>query len=453
MPWDLIIRGGNVVTPDGVRRLDLAVEGGTLVEVAPGLRGTAPETIDATGLHVFPGLIDAHVHFNEPGRTEWEGFATGSAALSAGGGTCFFDMPLNSSPPTLDGASFDLKRRAAEASSRTDFALWGGLTPGNLDRLEELAERGVVGFKAFMSNSGMEDFPAADDYTLYRGMEIARTLRLPVAVHAENEELTVGLTRVARSAGRTDARAYLRSRPVIAEMEAIQRAIVFAMETGCRLHIVHVSSPFGVSVVRSHYEGNDVNVTCETCPHYLALSEADVDRLGAAAKCAPPLRPAGEVRLLWDWLVAGHIEFVASDHSPSPPAMKTSDDFFKVWGGIAGVQSTRAVLLTHDPPLPLVQIAELTAARVANRFEIRGKGRVEVGADADLAFVDLSTTFELRRDDLLDRYKLSPYVGRTFRGVMKRTMVRGNTVFHEGKVAGDFRGRLVTPAREGASLA
>src|SRR3954465_12652120 len=194
MPWDLLIRGGDVVTPDGVRAgTDVAVEGESIVELAPELSGAARETIDATGLHVFPGLIDAHVHFNEPGRTEWEGFATGSAALAAGGGTCFFDMPLNSSPPTLDGPSFDLKRRAAEASSRTDFALWGGLTPRNLDRMEELAEGGVVGFKVFMADSGIEDFAAADDYTLYRGMQIAAKLGLVVAVHAENDAITSGL--------------------------------------------------------------------------------------------------------------------------------------------------------------------------------------------------------------------------------------------------------------------
>jgi allantoinase len=168
MPWDLLIRGGDVVTPDLVRRVDVAVENGMIVEVGPELSGAARETIDATGLHVFPGLIDPHVHFNEPGRTEWEGFETGSSALAAGGGTCFFDMPLNSSPPTLDGESFDLKLAAAKANSYTDFALWGGLTPGNLDKMEELAERGVVGFKAFMSNSGIDDFPMADDYALPR---------------------------------------------------------------------------------------------------------------------------------------------------------------------------------------------------------------------------------------------------------------------------------------------
>src|SRR5690242_6121205 len=188
MPFDLLIRGGLVVTPDGVEPLDVAVEGGRIVELAAGLRGGAREEVDAAGLHVFPGLIDAHVHFNEPGRTEWEGFETGSWALAAGGGTCFFDMPLNSSPPTLDGESFDLKLAAAQANSRTDFSLWGGLTPNNLDKMEELAERGVVGFKAFMSSSGIEDFVRADDWTLERGMTIAAQLGLPVAVHAENEE-------------------------------------------------------------------------------------------------------------------------------------------------------------------------------------------------------------------------------------------------------------------------
>src|SRR3954463_5645462 len=190
MPWDTLIRGGNVVTPDGVKRLDVAVESESIVELGPQLSGAARETIDATGLHVFPGLIDPHVHFNEPGRTDWEGFDTGSAALAAGGGTCFFDMPLNAHPPTLDGESFDLKLAAALKNSRTDFALWGGLTPDNLDKMEELAERGVVGFKAFMCNSGIEDFPAADDYTLYRGMQIAAKLGLVVAVHAENDTIT-----------------------------------------------------------------------------------------------------------------------------------------------------------------------------------------------------------------------------------------------------------------------
>ena len=188
------------------------------------------------GLHVFPGLIDPHVHFNEPGRTEWEGFATGSSALAAGGGTMFFDMPLNSSPPVLDGESFDLKLEAAGRSSHTDFALWGGLTPTNLDRMEELAERGVIGFKAFMCDSGIDDFPHCDDYTLWRGMQKAATLGLIVAVHAENDLITSALAADAQVRGETSVQAYLHSRPIVAEVEAIRRAISFAREADCAAH-------------------------------------------------------------------------------------------------------------------------------------------------------------------------------------------------------------------------
>jgi allantoinase len=454
MPWDLLIRGGEVVTPDGVHRLDVAVEDGSIVELAAGLRGAAREEIDAAGLHVFPGLVDPHVHFNEPGRTEWEGFATGSAALAAGGGTCFFDMPLNSSPPTLDGPSFDLKRAAAEANSRTDFALWGGLTPGNLDRMEELAERGVVGFKAFMSSSGMDDFPRADDLTLLRGMRIAARLGLPVAVHAESEELTARLTAEARAGGCTSVRDYLASRPALAEVEAIRRAIVFARETGCSLHVVHISTAAGARAIaqgrRRLGDPVRVDVTGETCPHYLTLVAADAERLGPLAKCAPPLRDPDDVEGLWkELLYRGGISFVASDHSPAPPAMKRSNNFFDIWGGIAGVQSTLPILLTRDDiGIHCGKIADFTATRIAQRFRLAHKGRIALGLDADLTLVDGCVTYELRREDLLDRHKLNPYVGRQFRGAITRTAVRGHTVFRGGRTLAGFQGRLVTPQRQ-----
>jgi allantoinase len=457
MPFDLLIRAGTVVTTDGVYPLDVAIEAGRIIEIAPEIRRPSRETIDATGLHIFPGLIDVHVHFNEPGRTEWEGFATGSAALAAGGGTCFFEMPLNAHPPTLDGESFDLKRAAAEASSRTDFALWGGLTPANLDRLEELAERGVVGFKAFMSNSGIDDFGRADDLTLFRGMETAARLGLPVAVHAENEELTSRLTAEARAAGRTGIRDYLRSRPAIAEVDAIRRAIAFARETGCSLHIVHISTAAGVEEVleaRGHIEGHgQAQITAETCPHYLLLNEVDVERIGALAKCAPPIRAAAEVERMWTHLAHGGIDLVASDHSPAPESMKSSPDFFQVWGGVAGVQSILAALLSRDPPLPLPQVAKLTATTPAQRFGIANKGNIEVGFDADLALVDIGQRFELARAMLLDRHKLSPYVGRSFRGAVKRTIVCGQTVIADGTLIGDTRGKLLKPTRHEDSTA
>ena len=339
----MLVRGGTLVTPEEVKQADLLVDSGQIARIAPEILDGAGETLDATGLYIFPGLIDAHVHFNEPGRTDWEGLATGSAALAAGGGTVFVDMPLNSTP-TLDRASFLAKKEAAEASSLTDFALWGGLTPTNLDCLSELAECGAVGFKAFMSDSGMDDFRAADDLTLYRGMEAAAKLGLPVAVHAESEALTKALTAEAVSRGQVEVRDYLDSRPIVAELEAINRALLFAEETRADLHIVHVSTARGVALI-AEAKKRGVRVTCETCPHYLYFTDEDIERLGAALKCAPPLRSIQEREALWQAVLAREVDLIASDHSPSPPELKEGDDFFKMWGGIAGVQSSLNVLL------------------------------------------------------------------------------------------------------------
>lgn len=442
---DLLIFGGDVVTADGVLSgTDVAVAGGQIVAVGKGLTILTTHKLDATGLAVFPGVIDSHVHFNEPGRTEWEGFDSGSAALSAGGGSCFFEMPLNASPPTLDKESFDLKLAAALAHSRCDFGLWGGLTPGNLDKLEELADRGVVGFKAFMSNSGIDDFRHSDDWTLFRGMRIAAGLGLPVAVHAENDQICGGLAAEAIAAGKTSWRDYVASRPVMAEVEAIQRAVAMAEATGCKLHIVHVSSHAGASIAHSSATGADV--TWETCPHYWMLTEDDLFEIGARAKCAPPLRHGGDVETLKVFMHTGECDFVASDHSPAPASMKTGDNAFKIWGGIAGVQSTLPAVLTAG--LPPQRAAALTAANVAGRYRIPRKGKVEAGYDADLCLVRLGDEYELKREMLLDRHKLSPYVGMRFRGRVVRTLVRGETVFADGKVVREGGGRLVRPERE-----
>ena len=418
MPSDLLIRGATVVLP-GVFpvQADVAVEGEQIAAIGHDLR--AREEIDARGLHLFPGVLDAHVHFNEPGRTHWEGWATGSRALRAGGATACVEMPLNAHPPTLDGAAFDAKVQAASASAVVDFALWGGLTPLNLDRLEELAERGVVGFKAFMCDSGIDDFPAADDDTLHAGMATAAALGLPVAVHAERP------ARLTTPAG-SDWRAWVASRPVEAELEAIATAVAIAADTGCDLHVVHVSSAAGVELV-ARAEG----VTCETCPHYLTLTEDDLETLGTRAKCAPPLRSPAEREALWRQLEAGRIALVASDHSPCPPAMKAGD-FAAAWGGIAGAQATLGLLLERLPPQTA---AALTSANPAKRFNLP-KGRLEPGADADLTLVDLR---HREVPELADRHKLSPYAGRPLPRVV-RTLVRG----------GATRGRLITPRKDPA---
>jgi allantoinase len=445
MSVDVLVRGGQVVGSHDVRAANVVVDRGIIVDVtteAP----PAKQEIDATGLHVFPGVIDPHVHFNEPGRVDWEGVATGSSALAAGGGTTYFDMPLNSHPPVLDGATFDAKVAASTGKAYADFALWGGLTPVNLDKLDELADRGVIGFKAFMSNSGIEEFGRADDLTLYRGMKVAANRGLIVAVHAESEEMTSRLAAEAVAAGKTTARDFALARPIVAEVEAIMRAILLAEETGCRLHIVHVSNCRGVELVHRSAARKEADVTCETCAHYLTFTVDDLERIGPAAKCAPPLRSAAEVNELWQDVADGKIAFVSSDHSPAPASMKTGP-FWQAWGGIGGVQSTLPVLLSRRPQLPLPQIANLISGTVAERFGMKSKGQVKVGSDADLALVDLRACYELKRDDLLDRHKLSPYVGRTFHGRVRRTILRGQTTFADGKIVGAPTGRLLKPSK------
>ena len=374
------------------------------------------------------------MHFNDPGRADWEGWASGTAAAAAGGTTCVVDMPLNAHPPTVDAASFRLKLAAASAAAVTDFGLWGGLVPGNVSRLAELAELGVVGFKAFMAPSGIDDFEAVDDAALHDGMAEAARLGLPVAVHAESAATIAALTAQAAGHGWRD---YLATRPAAAELEAIERAIALAAETGCSLHVVHVSTGRGVRLVAAA-RARGVDVTCETCPHYLVLDEDDLERLGAVAKCAPPLRPRADRDDLRAELAAGSIDLVASDHSPAPMSMKEGDDAFAVWGGISGCQSLLALALTEGVA------PELVGARPAARFRLPGKGRLEPGADADLVLVDLSAETELRAEDLRYRHRHSPYVGRRLRGRVAATFVRGRRV-----VPGEPCGRLVRPAGPG----
>jgi len=393
---DLIIRGGTVVTPEETRMEDIGILSSRIVELRPALGGSACETINAEGLHIFPGLIDSHVHFNEPGRTEWEGIETGSRALAAGGGTIFFDMPLNAHPPTLDADSFDQKLAAAEAKSFTDFAFWGGLVPENLGKLQELAERGVVGFKAFMSNSGIDDFPRADDLTLREGMKRAAALGKIVAVHAESESITSDLAQKFVSAGKTSVRDYVDSRPIHAELDAIQRALELAGETRCRLHVVHVSCGAGIALIASARKMG-VDVSCETCPHYLVLTEEDMERIGPLAKCAPPLRPKQAQDALWQYLLTDQISCLGSDHSPSPHSMKTDQNFFRVWGGVSGIQHTLPLLITKGHvrrAMALPLLARLLSFNVVTRFRLPpDRGRIVVGAQADIALVDLSANF------------------------------------------------------------
>jgi allantoinase len=447
---DSIIRNGTIVARAETRAEDIGIFNGKIVELRRGLTDSARQTIDAQGLHVFPGLIDSHVHFNEPGRAEWEGIETGSKALAAGGGTLFFDMPLNAHPPTLDAESFDKKLAAAERSSLVDFSFWGGLVPSNLDCFEELSDRGVIGFKAFMSNSGIDDFPSADDHILREGMKRAARLGKIVAVHAESEMITSELAKKFIAAGKTSVRDYLGSRPIHAELDAIHRALEMAGDTGCPLHIVHVSCGAGVALIASARKIG-VDVSCETCPHYLVLSEEDMERIGPVAKCAPPLRPKQAQDALWQYVLTGQITSIGSDHSPSPPEMKKDANFFRVWGGVSGIQQTLPLLITEGHiargmGLPL--IARLLSFQVATRFGLpSNKGEIVAGADADLALVDLGANFEVKAEELYYRHRHTPYAGRKLTGKVVQTILRGQTVFKDGKIVSKPLGRLVRPTR------
>jgi allantoinase len=428
---DLVIRG-----PEN----DISVEDGIICGIGRDLPGGRRE-IDARGLAVLPGIIDVHVHFNEPGRAEWEGAASGSRAFAAGGGTLYFDMPLNSTPCTVNAQAFDEKCAALAKASVTDFALLGGIVPGNREQLAELADRGVIGFKAFLCDSGLAEFPRSDDLTLYEGMCEAARLDLPVAVHAESEEITRGLTRRLLDMGRSGVRDYLNSRPLIAEVEAIERATIIAKEAGARLHIVHVSSGRGVATALGARAGG-TDVSIETCPHYLTFTDEDMERIGASAKCAPPLRDATERYRLWNAVFDGSIDIIGSDHSPAPPDMKQGDNFFCIWGGIAGIQATLPSLLGQ---VPLERISELLARNPAQRFRIPRKGRIAVGYDADFALVDMDLTWVLDRETLLQRHPISPYLGREFKGRAVHTLLRGQTIPLGSRIS--TRGRLVKPAK------
>jgi allantoinase len=423
--------------------IDILVEGGQIVELGTGLSVSArvPE-LDARGLLALPGVVDSHVHFNEPGpRTGWEGWATGSAAAAAGGVTTVVEMPLNASPPTVDTAIFDRKVASAAASSHVDFGLWGGVIPGNRDQLRPLAERGVIGFKAFVSDSGVADFPAADTRTLLEAMETIAETGLTLAVHAESDEITSALALMAISEGRLSMRDYLASRPIVAETEAIARLLELARATSCSLHIVHISSARGVELVsRARDEG--LAVSCEVTPHHLLLDAEDAVRLGAVAKCAPPLRDRAEGDQLWAQLLGRMIDWIASDHSPAPPELLSEADLFASWGGIAAVQSSLELLLT-DGRLPLELITEVTASAPADRLSLAGKGHLEVGADADLALVQLGPARELLAGELRSRHRRSPYLGRTLTAQVRHTLLRGEPI----GPAEPPRGKLLTPGR------
>ena len=417
---DLLVRGSTLVLPNGTSKLPLAIHQGKVVGHS---EIEAKTVIDAEGLILLPGAFDAHVHYNEPGREEWEGWKSGSRASRAGGATTVAEMPLNAQPPTLDADTFQMKRTLAEKKSCVDFALWGGITPHNLNQLGELGRAGAIGLKAFMVDSGTADFPRSDPATLKQGMKSAAQQNLPVAIHAESPNRIAQLTEQIRNQGGTSVQDYLDSRPIQTEVDAIRLACELAGETRCKLHIVHVTSPEGIEEIQKARLAG-VDVTAETCPHYLILTDKDMIRIGSPAKCAPPLRSSASRDGLRRKIDQGHIDTIGSDHSPSPPSMKTDPDFFKVWGGIAGCQ--HLIPLLFSAGLSLTQIARLTSENPARRFGLYPrKGSLEIGSDADFLLVRTGVADEVRAQDLLTTHPITPYLGIQLSARVEQVAVRG----------------------------
>lgn len=440
---DLKIEGAQVALPSGLQEAAVGVEGGQIVAVETQL-GAAKRTVDARGLLLLPGVVDPHVHFSEPGRGHWEGWAHGSRAAAAGGVTTVVEMPLNAIPATVDVDALRLKVAAASAGSRVDYALWGGLMDDNRAELPGLHAAGVCGFKAFMLEIDDGSFRYAPDHVLYSGMGTLAGLGARLAVHAENSALIHGLSRDLRARGRHDPAAWLEAHPPVSELEAVGRALLFARDTGCALHLVHLSLPESLAAAAAaRAAGQDV--TTEVCAHHLTLTDGDFLRLGAVAKCAPPLRDPGRVEGLWAAVQAGTVDCLASDHSPAPNADKAGDDIWRAWGGINGIQLTLPLLLDEGARRG-VDVAQLSRLLSGNPARLAGlgdrKGRVAPGFDADLVLVRPDAPWTLRADHLHSRHPWSPFLGHRFSHRVETVWRRGERLVEGGDLLPGVAGGL-----------
>lgn len=452
--YDLIIKNGLVILESGETPTDIAVKDGKIMALGASLTG-GREIIDASGLIVSPGMIDAHVHINEPGggiRDDWEGYVTGTSACARGGVTTIIDMPVNQLPATVDKRTLDIKYAAGKGKLKVDVASHGGLGPNNLDKnqIKELSDGGVAGYKCFMSTSGdrsiKDDLYNVDDYSLLEGMrQIASTGKI-LMIHAENAAITDRLGQIAQEKGEISLKAYAASRPEYTEVEAVRRAILFAKITGCPINFCHMSSPFSVEeVIKAREEG--VNVTCETCNQYLCFVTDDLDKIGSAAKCSPPVRDKAAQDGLWEHVLAGHINFITSDHSPCPAVLKDKPSAFQAWGGIAGVQNDVDIFFdeaVQKRGMSLKRFAEMTSSNVADRFALTSKGRITVGKDADFVFIKPKSSYVLAKEDLEYRNKISAFIGRQIDAQVVRTILRGHVIYEKERgVTGDFHGHFI----------
>jgi allantoinase len=443
-PADLVILSTRVVTPEGTAPAAVAISDGVVTAIHDhGAGPDSPRRLDVGDAVLLPGGVDTHVHVNEPGRTEWEGFETATRAAAAGGITTIVDMPLNSVPVTTTTAALELKARAAAGHATIDYAFWGGVVPGNTDQLAPLARSGVRGFKCFLVPSGIDEFPPVGEAQLRPAMTKLAALGLPLLVHAE---LPGPIARAAPSRDSDPRRygSYLASRPRAAELEAVDLMLGLCRETGCRVHIVHVSAAETLGRLHDARRAG-LPVTAETCPHYLTFAAEEILDGATAWKCAPPIRERSNRERLWDGLAQGTLDLVASDHSPAPPALKCLEtgDFVRAWGGIASLELGLAATWTgaRDRGHDLGDLARWCATRPAELAGLARKGRIAPGCDADLTVFDPEARFTVVPDRLRQRHPVTPYAGMVLKGVVRQTFVRGRCVYEGGAFQGGTMGR------------
>lgn len=445
---DLVVRSQRVVSGGAVAPAAIHIAGGTIVAVAAWDDVPAGARLDDAGdLAVLPGIVDTHVHLNEPGRTEWEGFATATRAAAIGGVTTLVDMPLNSIPPTTTREAFAAKRAAASGQCSVDVGFWGGVVPGNAGELAGLVADGVRGFKCFLVDSGVAEFGWCGEAELAISMPILAGLDRPLLVHAE---VAGPIDAAAKGLAAADPRkyaTYLASRPEGAEEQAIAMVTGLCRATRARTHIVHHSAASALPLLAAA-KAQGLPLTAETCPHYLHFTAERIPDGATAFKCAPPIREAANREELWKALAAGTLDFVASDHSPCTPALKALEvgDFVAAWGGVAGLQLALPVIWTEAAARghTLVQLARWMCEGPARLAGFTGrKGAIAAGADADLVVFDDTATTTVTPEVIEHRHKVTPYAGEALRGDVRATYLRGMKVAEGGKHLATEQGVLL----------
>ncbi len=441
----LIIKSKNIVTPIGVIEGFLHIENGKIIAInKEAIVDFQSEIINAGENFVLPGLIDPHVHINEPGRTQWEGFETATQAAAATGITTLVDMPLNSSPVTTNENNFKLKIAAAKNQLNVNVGFWGGVVPGNENEVEGLLKAGALGLKAFLTHSGIDDFPNSGYDELKNALTILKKYDKPLLVHCELSEDHPAINDHLNSPN--DYKSYLKSRPKEWENKAIKMMIDLCRETLARVHIVHLSSSEAIEMI-ANAKAEGLPLTVETAQHYLTINAEDIPDGKTIYKCAPPIREKANNDQLWNALKSGIIDFVATDHSPAPPELKeiVSGNLSKAWGGIAGLQFALMTLWTEAKKRNCTEqdIARWLSTNPATFLKLTYKGKLEAGADADFFIWDPKSTTTLNETDILHRHKISPYANKVFLGKVLQTYLAGQLIYDGKKVVNGHFGTVL----------